>query len=127
MFTFDSEQSLPNAPTLHTHTALQELDKMGVNHSALACNISDDLMALVLMKASLAEFMLGLQDGKDWSIVMADDNGHLVRERSFSSVRFAVVECLLLVAVVALGWSIWTNKTPEEAEMNGEAHTFPGK
>jgi len=98
------------ADTTVLEAALRELDKMGVDSSLTSlCSLPEDKVALLLMKASLAEFLIGLQDGKDWSIVMLD-SGHLVRERSFSAVRFAVVECLLLMSIVALGWSIWTNK-----------------
>jgi len=96
------------ADTTILKTAMRELDKMGVGSSGLS-DLSEDKVALILMKASLAEFLIGLQDDKDWSVVMRG-SGHLVRERPFSAVRLAVIECLLLIAVVALGWSVWTNK-----------------
>ena len=92
------------------NTALRELEKMGVSANGLR-DLPEDQAALILMKASLAEFLIGLQDDKDWSVVMMG-TGHLVRERSFSAVRFAVFECLLVISVVALGWSVWTNKVP---------------
>ena len=96
------------ADTTILNTALRELEKMGVGANGLQ-DLTEDQVALILMKASLAEFLIGLQDDKDWSVVMMG-TGHLVRERSFSAVRFAVFECLLVISVVALGWSVWTNK-----------------
>lgn len=97
------------ADTTILGAALRELDKMGVNIAAGWCNLPEEQVALILMKACLAEFLIGLQDDKDWKIVMLD-SGHLTRERSFSAMRFAVMECLLLIAVVALGWSVWVGK-----------------
>jgi hypothetical protein len=89
--------------------ALQELDKMGIDPAKPWTALSDEQVALVLMKASLAEYLIGLQDPKDWAIVMVE-SGHLVRERSFSAVHLAVIESLLIIAVVALGWAVWNAK-----------------
>jgi len=100
------------AETTVMSVAMRELDKMGVS-SAWAtdrlCGLPEEQSALILIKACLAEFLIGLQDDNDWSVVMLD-SGHLSRVRSFSAVRFAVLECLLIVAVVALGWSVWIHK-----------------
>jgi len=87
--------------------AMLELEKMGVNASNL-CSLTEDQTTLLLMKAALAEYVLGLKDPNDWSVVVANaESGQLVRQRSFSSTRFAVVESLLLISVVALGRVLW--------------------
>lgn len=96
------------ADTTILTAATRELDKMGVGMYGL-CGLPEEQIALILMKACLAEFMIGLQDDKDWSVVMRG-SGYLTRERSFSAMRLAVLECLIIVAVVALGWSVWTSK-----------------
>jgi hypothetical protein len=86
-----------------------QLDKMGIDSSlSTVCTLSDDAVAQLLMKAALAEYIMGLQDANDWSIVVADaGTGQLTRQRSFSAVRFAVIESLLLIAVAALGRAVW--------------------
>jgi hypothetical protein len=64
--------------------------------------------ALVLMKAALGEYVLGLRDPNDWVVVVADaESGQLVRQRSFSATRFAVIESLLLISVTALVRMLW--------------------
>ena len=87
--------------------AWMQLAKMGVGRD-IRCNIDDQVLADVLMKAALGNLHLGLRDSTDWSVILADvGTGQLVRTRSFSAVRFAIIECLLLVAIVALGRAIW--------------------
>lgn len=89
--------------------AFLELEKMGV-HKNLdnLCSLSQETVALVLMKAALAEYIMGLRDPNDWSVVVANaETGQLTRQRSFSATRFAVIETLLLIAIVALGRVMW--------------------
>jgi len=109
---FQLKDSLSDADTPVLRNALMQLDKMGIDSSmSSVCSLSEDAVALLLMKAALAEFLLGLQDPNDWSIVVADaGTGQLTRQRSFSAVRFAVIESLLLIAVAALGRSLWMGK-----------------
>lgn len=97
----------PTTPVLRQ--AMLELEKMGVDSSLQnLCDLSDQTIANVLMKAALAEYVLGLRDPNDWSIVVANaETGQLTRQRSFSAVRFAVIESLLLIAVMALGRALW--------------------
>lgn len=89
--------------------AFLELEKMGVSPDlGNLTELSDDNVSLILMKAALAEYYLGLRDPNDWAIVVADaESGQLVRQRSFSATRFAIIESLLLVAVTALVRVLW--------------------
>ena len=109
---FQLKDSLTDADTPVLRHALMQLDKMGIDISmSSVCLLSEDAVAELLMKAALAEFLLGLQDPNDWSIIIADaGTGQLTRQRSFSAVRFAVIESLLLIAVAALGRSVWMGK-----------------
>lgn len=106
---FQLKDSISDADTPVLRHALMQLDKMGIDSSTSSvCFLSEDAVAQLLMKAALAEYLLGLQDPNDWSIIVADaGTGQLTRQRSFSSVRFAVIESLLLIAVAALGRSVW--------------------
>lgn len=89
--------------------ALRQLDQLGVPRDlATLGNLSDEVVGRVLMRAALGNLVLGMRDEGDWSIIAADvGSGKLVRRRSFSSARFAVVESLLLVAILALGRAVW--------------------
>ena len=106
---FQLKDSISDADTPVLRHALMQLDKMGIDSSlSTVCSLSDDAVAQLLMKAALAEYIMGLQDANDWSIVVADaGTGQLTRQRSFSAVRFAVIESLLLIAVAALGRAVW--------------------
>ena len=71
----------------------------------------DRVLAGLLMRAALGNIVLGLRDPSDWSLVMLDPTtGDLVRRRSFSSTRLAVIETLLLICIVALGRMVWVYK-----------------
>lgn len=81
-----------------------QLEKLGVNKSFPLCNLSDDQVSLILMKAALAEYIVGLQEPGEWNIVVADaSTGKLKRERSFDAIRFNVLEGLLVISIAALG------------------------
>jgi len=106
---FNLKDQISDGSTPVLRQAALELEKMGIEPGfGNLCTLSSDEVALVLMKAALAEYMLGLRDPNDWSIVVANaESGQLVRQRSFSSTRFAVIESLLLISVVALGRVLW--------------------
>jgi hypothetical protein len=89
--------------------ALMQLDKMGIDPSLKSvCQLPEDKVASLLMNAALANYITGLKDPTDWTIIVGDPStGQLTRQRSFSSVRFATMEALLLVAVAALGRVVW--------------------
>lgn len=88
--------------------ALRQLDQLGVPRSGLLDNMTDAAVGRVLMRAALGNLILGIRDPDDWSVIAADvGSGKLVRRRSFSSVRFAVIESLLLIAILALGRAVW--------------------
>ena len=89
--------------------AMRQLDHLGVPRDISSCgNLTNSVLADVLMRAALGNLLLGMKDADDWSVVVADTStGHLVRRRSFSASRFAVIESLLLIAIVALGRSVW--------------------
>lgn len=71
----------------------------------------DRVLAGLLMRAALGNIVLGLRDPSDWSLLMLDPTtGDLVRRRSFSSTRLAVIETLLLICIVALGRMVWVYK-----------------
>ena len=104
--------------------ALRQLDQLGVPRGMLVLTgsnvtlngtafggIGEDVLAGVLMRAALGNLLLGMRDPSDWTVVVADvSTGELVRRRSFSSVRLAVIESLLLIAIVALGRAVWIYK-----------------
>lgn len=96
-----------NAAVLRS--ALLELEKMGIDSNITNLSeLPDRTTALVLMKAALGEYILGLRDPNDWTVVVADaESGQLVRQRSFSATRFAIIESLLLIAVTALVRVLW--------------------
>lgn len=96
-----------NTPVLRQ--AVLELEKMGISSDlSNLCELSGENIATILMKAAYAEYIIGLRDPSDWSIVVANaESGQLERQRSFSSTRFAVIESLLLISVVALGRVLW--------------------
>ena len=106
---FKVKDVISDAGTPVLRNALMELDKMGIDPSlSSVCSLSEDVVAKLLMKAALAEYVMGLQDPGDWAIVVADaGTGQLTRQRSFSAVRFAVIESLLLIAVAGLGRAVW--------------------
>lgn len=84
--------------------ALQQLRKNGVLIDNV-CNMSESQQARILMQNAKAITEFELMDKQDWHITMGKH--HFRRQRSYSLVRFAVVECLLLVTVVALAFMIW--------------------
>jgi len=110
---FNLRDEIRDSETPVLRQALLELEKMGVNASlSNVCSLSEDTTSLLLMKAALAEYVLGLRDPNDWAVVVADaETGQLVRQRSFSATRFAVIESLLIISVVALGRVLWLQKT----------------
>ena len=87
--------------------ALAQLRKLGVEDLSDVCKLDEDTLATLVMHAALGSLTLNLKDPSDWSITVADLNtGTLVRKRSFTSTRYAIMESLLLVAVVALGRAV---------------------
>jgi len=110
---FNLRDEIRDSETPVLRQALLELEKMGVNASlSNVCSLSEDTTSLLLMKAALAEYVLGLRDPNDWAVVVADaETRQLVRQRSFSATRFAVIESLLITSVVALGRVLWLQKT----------------
>ncbi len=107
VFNFRDEFGTSNTPIIQA--ALIELNKMGIdsNFSSL-CVLEEEKLALLLMKAAYAEYVIGLKDPNDWNIVVADaETGQLARKRSFSSTRFAIIESLLLISIIAIGRLLW--------------------
>jgi len=106
---FQLRDGIQDRNTTVLRKAFLELEKMGIDSSLNnLAELSSDASALVLMKAALAEYVLGLCDPNDWSVVVADaESGQLVRQRSFSATRFAIIESLLLIAVTALVRVLW--------------------
>lgn len=107
VFLVRDEILVPNSRVMEK--VVGELQILGVDAAASGlCNLEDTKAAKILMLAALGNFQLGLRDDSDWTIVVADtSSGRLVRQRSFSSVRFAVLEGMLLISIVALGRAIW--------------------
>ena len=103
--------------------ALRQLDQLGVprrlvrdGNASVPLSLllwpDEDALAGLLMRAALGNLVLGLRDPSDWSVVVADvSTGQLVRRRSFSAIRLAVIESLLLIAIVALGRAVWVYKS----------------
>lgn len=92
-------------PSTMNH-ALNQLRKLGIEQVGDICSLDDATLAKLIMHAALGNLILGMKDPYD--IVVADLNtGRLVRKRSFTSTRYAVLESLLLIAVMALGMAVW--------------------
>ena len=106
---FQLKDTLTSAKNPVLLKALMQLDKMGIDPSLKSlCELPEQKVANLLMNAALAEYITGLKDPNDWTIIVGDPStGQLTRQRSFSSVRFATMEALLLVAVAALGRVVW--------------------
>lgn len=106
---FQLRDSIQDRNTTVLRAAFLELEKMGIDSNITnLAELPDGTAALVLMKAALGEYVLGLRDPNDWSVVVADaESGQLVRQRSFSATRFAVIESLLLISVTALVRMLW--------------------
>jgi hypothetical protein len=107
--TFNFKDEIKTLDTPIIQAALIELNKMGItNNFSNLCEFTDHELATILMKAAYAEYIIGLNDPSDWSIVVADaESGQLMKKRSFSSTRFAVIESLLLISIVALAHLLW--------------------
>ena len=107
---FEVKDYIADSRSAVVQRALRQLDHLGVPRDVPGgCgNLTDSVFADVLMRAALGNLLLGMRDADDWSVIVADTGtGHLVRKRSFSASRFAVIESLLLIAIVALGRSVW--------------------
>ena len=110
---FDVKDYVADSRSAVVQRALRQLDHLGVprdvsTSSSSNSSLTEAVLADVLMRAALGNLLLGMKDADDWSVVVADTStGHLVRRRSFSASRFAVIESLLLIAIVALGRSVW--------------------
>jgi hypothetical protein len=106
---FQLRDGIQDRNTTVLRSALLELEKMGIDSNITNLSeLPDQTTALVLMKAALGEYILGLRDPNDWTVVVADaESGQLVRQRSFSATRFAIIESLLLIAVTALVRVLW--------------------
>jgi len=106
-------------PSTMNH-ALNQLRKLGVEDVGRLCSLDDDTLARLVMHAALGNLILGLKDPYD--TVKADLNtGRLVRKRAFTSTKYAILESLLLIAVVALGMAVWQrSQTPSKtSRFNG--------
>jgi hypothetical protein len=106
---FNFKDSLSTFSTPVLESAYHELEKMGLSRNfSNLCSLNDFTVSHVLMKAAYAEYIIGLQDPNDWSIIVADgETGQLIRKKSFSSTRFAIIESLLLITIIALGRQLW--------------------
>jgi hypothetical protein len=106
---FQLKDQISDGTTPVLRQAVLELEKMGVDGNLTnVCELDSETLARILMKAALGEYILGLRDPNDWSVVVANaETGQLVRQRSFSATRFAVIESLLLISIVALGRVLW--------------------
>lgn len=89
--------------------AILELQKLGMDDTLQnMCSLKDEVKFEILMKAALGEYLFSLKDPNDWSIIVIDvENGQFTRKRSFSNTRFAVLETLLIISVLALGRLLW--------------------
>jgi len=89
--------------------AMLELSKMGVTENLTnLCSLESYNLYNILMKAAMGEYIFSLKDSNDWVITLDNvETGQLVRKRSFSATRFAILETLLVVSIVALGRVLW--------------------
>jgi len=89
--------------------AMLELSKMGVSENLNnLCDLDAEYLYNILMKAALGEYIFSLKDPNDWILTVDNvNNGQLIRKRSFSATRFAILETLLIISVVALGRVLW--------------------
>jgi hypothetical protein len=106
---FDVKDTIETNNDAVLEQALIELSKMGV-HANLSniCELEDDIRNNILMKAALGEYIFGLKDPNDWSVVVVDtETGRFTRKRSFSATRFAILESLLIISVLAMARVLW--------------------
>jgi hypothetical protein len=89
--------------------AMLELAKMGVSENITElCTMETKYLYNILMKAALGEYIFSLQDPNDWILTIDNvQTGQLIRKRSFSATRFAILETLLIITIVALGRVLW--------------------
>lgn len=106
---FDVKDTIEKNNDAVLEQALIELSKMGVNANlSNICELEDDIRNNILMKAALGEYIFGLKDPNDWSVVVVDtETGRFTRKRSFSATRFAILESLLIISVLAMARVLW--------------------
>lgn len=106
---FDPDNAVVSTRVTQVQLALQQLRKIGVVDLDL-CALAPPRQALLLMQNAKFYIEEDLREKNDWKIVYTQNRFH--RTRSYAFVRFAMVECLLLIAVVGLAYLIW--KKPME-------------
>ena len=99
------EDSIADIGAEPIQLALMQLRKHGLDTSNL-CNLTETQQAVIYMQNAKAIIEEELRDKQEWHLTVGKHHFH--RDRAYSNVRFAVVECLLLVTVVALAFLIWT-------------------
>jgi len=109
--TFKVKDTITDASTPVMNRIFHELDKLGIDSSMESlCTLSDERVALILMKAVLAEYELGLQEDNDWNVVADLETGQLTRTKIYSSTRFAIIESLLVASIATIVYVLWKNK-----------------
>jgi hypothetical protein len=123
---FEVRDRLSDARVEVVQAAVRQLDHLGVRRdTATLANLSEPVLARILMRAAIGNLALGMRDPADWSFLAADvASGKLVRRRSFSAVRVAVIESLLLISIVALGRAVWL-KQHGQSSSSSNNHGFP--
>lgn len=101
---FDIKDKISEIRVEPLQLAIMQLQKHGVYVDDV-CNLTEDKQALILMQNARAVIEIELQDKQDWQLSIYEHGFH--RQRSYKFVRFAVVECLLIVTIVALAYLIW--------------------
>ena len=101
---FDVQDEILSVNVDIMQLAMMQLQKSNILVDSL-CELPEDTQALILMQNARANAVFQLQDQQDWHL-MINENG-FYRERSYQSIRFAVIETLLLITVMALAYSIW--------------------
>jgi len=110
--TFKVKDSITDPSTPVMSRIFHELDKLGIDSSMESlCTLSEEQVALILMKAVLAEYELGLQEDNDWNVVADLETGQLTRTKIYSLTCFAIIESLLVASIATIVYVLWKNKT----------------
>lgn len=101
---FDPDNAVTSIEVPQMQLVLAQLHKQGILTPNL-CHLPSARQALILMQN--AKFLIedDLREKNDWQIIYTEDR--FQRSRSFAFVRFAMVECLLLISVAGLSYLIW--------------------
>lgn len=102
---FDPKNTITSTLVPQMQLIFMQLHKQGIEQPISLCHLPPSQQALILLQN--AKFLIedDLREKNDWQIIYTENR--FQRTRSFAFVRFAMVECLLLISVTGLSYLIW--------------------